>query len=59
MELLNVIVDGVTYPYPYGTPYRQIAADFQKNYAHDILLVNRNGKLCELHGGGKAGHADL
>ena len=49
MELLNVIVDGVTYPYPYGTPYRQIAADFQKNYAHDILLVNRNGKLCELH----------
>lgn len=47
--LLQVTVDGEDFTYPQGTPYGQIAADFQKNYAHDILLVNRMGKLCELH----------
>ena len=36
----------VTVEYVDGAP---IAADFQEGYAHDILLVNRNGKLCELH----------
>ena len=48
-ELLNVIVDGVKYAYPSGTLYKKIAADFQEKYSYDILLVNRNGKLCELH----------
>lgn len=45
----TVIIDGKTYPYPVGTPFNAIAADFQPSYAHDILLVNRDGKLCELH----------
>lgn len=49
MRAMKVTVDGVEYSYPYGTPYQDIAADFQKNYAHDILLVNRDGRLCELH----------
>ena len=49
VRMMNVTVDGVEYTYPFGTPYRAIAADFQKLYAHDILLVNRDGKLCELH----------
>ena len=49
MELKNVTVDGTVYTYPMGTPYQTIAADAQKNYAHDILLVSRDGKLCELH----------
>ena len=49
VKLVNVTVDGVKHTYPYGTPYGVIAADFQKNYAHDILLVNREGKLLELH----------
>ena len=48
-KLLQVTVDGTQYAYPFGTPYRKIAADFQKEYPHDILLVNREGKLCELH----------
>ena len=48
-KLLQVTVDGAQYTYPYGTPYRKIAADFQEKYPHDILLVNRDGKLCELH----------
>lgn len=47
--LRTVTVDGVSRSYPDGTPYGVIAADFQKNYPYDILLVNRGGKLCELH----------
>ncbi|MCI8677562.1 MAG: nucleoside kinase [Lawsonibacter sp.] len=47
--MLNVTVDGKAYPYPCGTPYRAIAADFQDRVPWDILLVNRDGKLCELH----------
>ena len=45
----KVILDGAQYEYPYGTPFRTIAADFQDRYPDDILLVNRDGKLCELH----------
>ena len=48
-RMLTVIVDGVEYAYPYGTPYRAIAEDFQSRFPYDILLVNRDGKLCELH----------
>ena len=48
-RMMRVNVDGVEYIYPKGTLYQVIAADFQEGYAHDILLVNRNGKLCELH----------
>ena len=46
---LHVTVDGETRAYPQGTPYRTIAADFQARTPWDILLVNRDGKLCELH----------
>ena len=49
MKQLKVTVDGIEYDYPFGTPYKVIANDFQKEYPHDILLVNRDGKLCELH----------
>ncbi len=48
-KLLNVIIDGEKYTYPLGTPYKKIAADFQGKYPYEILLVNRDGKLCELH----------
>ncbi len=48
-RMMQVTVDGKAYTYPQGTPYRAIAADFQDRYPHDILLVNRGGKLCELH----------
>ena len=48
-RMMKVNVDGVEYIYPKGTLYQAIAADFQEGYAHDILLVNRNGNLCELH----------
>ena len=45
----RVVVDGVARTYPAGTTYQEIAADFQAQYPYDILLVNRDGKLCELH----------
>ena len=48
-KLAVVTVEGRTYSYPCGTTYRDIAAEFQDRYASDILLVNRSGKLCELH----------
>ena len=48
-KLLTVTVDGKAYTYPEKTPYRTVAADFQGRYPYDILLVNRDGKLCELH----------
>ncbi|NCE65702.1 nucleoside kinase [Pseudoflavonifractor sp. 524-17] len=47
--MITVTIDGAAYTYPYGTPYRAIAADFQDRVPCDILLVNRDGKLCELH----------
>ena len=48
-KMIKVIVDGAEYAYPQGVPYRVIAADFQQRFPYDILLVNRDGKLCELH----------
>ena len=45
----KVMVGGREFSYPDGTSYRTIAADFQGQYPCDILLVNRDGKLCELH----------
>ena len=47
--MLNVTVNGSTRQYPAGTPFRAIAADHQAEIPHDILLVNRDGKLRELH----------
>ena len=48
-RMVTVTVDGKPYTYPHGTPYRTVAADFQAQFPYDILLVNRDGKLCELH----------
>jgi len=47
-ETRTITVNGATYTYPLGTPFRTIAADFQNQFPYDILLVNRDGKLCEL-----------
>ena len=48
-QMLQVTVDGAVRAYPLGTAYGAIAADFQDRFPCDILLVNRDGKLCELH----------
>ena len=44
----TVTVDGVQYQYPAGTSYQHIAREVQPACSNDILLVERNGKLCEL-----------
>ena len=48
-KMVRVIVDGKEYSYPAGTSYRALAADFQDRYEYDILLADRDNKLCELH----------
>lgn len=48
-KMVKVTVGTEERAYPSGTPYRTVAADFQDRYPYDILLVNRDGKLCELH----------
>jgi uridine kinase len=47
--MLEITVDGKPCRYARGTSFGEIAQDFQKGYQDDILLVNRGGKLCELH----------
>ncbi|MCI9120591.1 MAG: nucleoside kinase [Oscillibacter sp.] len=47
--MFKVTVDGAEHAYPQGTSYQAIASDFQAQYPCDILLVKRDGKLCELH----------
>ena len=67
-KLCTVTVGETARAYPYGTTYQTIAADFQEQYENDILLVSRNGKLCELnktlhpghnHSKGQARHPNL
>ena len=43
-RMVTVTVDGTEHTYPYGTPYRTVAADFQAEIPYDILLVDRGGK---------------
>lgn len=47
--MVRVTVDGETRQYPLGTPFAAVAAHVQDSYPFDILLVSRDGKLCELH----------
>ena len=48
-KMIKVTVGEEERTFPFGTPYRAVAADFQDRCPYDILLVNRDGKLCELH----------
>ena len=48
-DTYKVTIDGAEYEYPAGTPYAEIVRDVQPQYPYDVLLVNRDGKLRELH----------
>ncbi len=48
-EMCRVVVDGEERSYPYGTPFEEIAKEYQKNQKDDIVLVVFNHKLRELH----------
>ena len=49
MKMVKVSLNGNTYEYPEGTRYLEIAADMQKSYLHDIVLVSANKRLRELN----------
>ena len=44
-RMIQVTVDGAVLNYPLGTPYQAVVDKEQANYAHEILLLNRDGKL--------------
>jgi len=46
---IQVTIDGKVRVFPQGVTFREITDSVRSGYAHDILLVNRDGKLCELH----------
>lgn len=48
-EMITVIIADKKKKYTHGTTYRDIVADYQKDYENDIVLVTINGKLQELH----------
>ena len=49
MKMVRISLNGKTYEYPEGTRYGEIAADMQKDYPHDIVLVSVNKRLRELN----------
>ena len=48
-SMFRVTTGGVIREYPAGTLYGDIAREVQPEYPHEILLVNRDGKLMELN----------
>jgi len=46
--MLNIIINGKEKTYPEGTTFLQIAQEYQKDFANDIVLVKMNGRLREL-----------
>ena len=49
VKMIKVTVEGKEHLYAEGTTYKEIAADFKDLYKYDILLVNSDNRLCELH----------
>lgn len=46
---VTITIDGVKREFAEDATYADVAAEYQKNFAYDIVLVNVNGKLQELH----------
>ncbi len=47
--MITLTIHGEPKRYPEGTPFRDIAAEYQPEYAQPILLVRFDNILCELH----------
>ena len=47
--MVKATINGKVYEYPEGIRYGEIAAELQKDYAHDIVLVSVNKRLRELN----------
>lgn len=48
-KMVRVAILGEEKEYPYGTPYADIVQEYQDKVRHSIVLVMKDGKLCELH----------
>lgn len=48
-EVFNIQIGEEIRQYEAGTTYKEIAAEYQKDYENDIVLVFADGKLQELH----------
>lgn len=48
-RMISVKILGKQKTYPYGTSYAQIAAEYEGSTRYPIVLVMKDGKLCELH----------
>ena len=45
---ISVVIDGQTHMYPQGTPYLEIAKEFQQGKKYPIVLARADGRLREL-----------
>ena len=48
-KTLKVKILGKTKEYPYGISYGEIVEEYQESSRYPIVLVMKDGKLCELH----------
>lgn len=48
-KTIKVQILGKTKEYPYGTYYGEIVEEYQESSRYPIVLVMKDGKLCELH----------
>lgn len=48
-KMISVTILGKTREYPYGTSYREIVEEYKESTRYPIVLVMKDGKLCELH----------
>lgn len=48
-RMISVTILGKTREYPYGTSYGEIVEEYKDSTRYPIVLVIKDGKLCELH----------
>lgn len=48
-RMISVTILGKTKEYPYGTSYGEIVEEYKDSTRYPIVLVIKDGKLCELH----------
>ena len=48
-RMISVTILGKTREYPYGTSYGEIVEEYKDSTRYPIVLVMKDGKLCELH----------
>lgn len=48
-RMISVTILGKTKEYPYGTSYGEIVEEYKDSTRYPIVLVMKDGKLCELH----------